>query len=78
MAFCQDQMKILKEKIPNAKDRFAAANKKWHELSIKDKSRYQLKVNEKLRKYSIELQEWFKVGKYLFIIFIFFFVLISI
>lgn len=65
-------MKILKEKIPNAKDRFAVANKKWHELSIKDKSRYQLKVNEKLRKYSIELQEWFKVGKYLFIIFIFF------
>ncbi|XP_026018821.1 nucleolar transcription factor 1-like [Astatotilapia calliptera] len=60
VAFCQDQMKILKEKIPNAKDRFAAANKKWHELSIKDKSRYQLKVNEKLRKYSIELQEWFK------------------
>lgn len=60
VAFCQDQMKILKEKIPKAKDRFAAANKKWHLLSIKDKSRYQLKVDEKLRKYSIELQDWFK------------------
>ncbi|XP_051795390.1 nucleolar transcription factor 1-like isoform X2 [Acanthochromis polyacanthus] len=58
--FCQNQMKLLKNEIPNATQRFVQANRMWQDLSKKQKEHYKRKVDEKMETYSIELQKWFK------------------
>ncbi|XP_023141867.2 nucleolar transcription factor 1-like [Amphiprion ocellaris] len=58
--FCQKQMKLLKKKIPNPTQRFAKANKKWQDLSAKQKEHYKRKVDENMEKYRMELQKWFE------------------
>ncbi|XP_070783567.1 nucleolar transcription factor 1-like [Enoplosus armatus] len=59
--FCKEQMELMKEKIPNARERFIKCNKSWHDIPNKEKERYRGRVHENIRKYSLELQKWFKV-----------------
>lgn len=54
-------MELLKEKFPNANERFIKANQMWRDLSTKEKQCYKQQLVDKFRKYSVELQEWFKV-----------------
>ncbi|XP_073345840.1 nucleolar transcription factor 1-like isoform X2 [Pagrus major] len=58
--FCQDQMQLMREKFPNARERFRRVNQMWKELSNQEKLRYKDKVNEKLIKYTKKLQKWLK------------------
>ncbi|XP_044035737.1 nucleolar transcription factor 1-like isoform X2 [Siniperca chuatsi] len=58
--FCKEQMELLKKEFPNQRERFIKGNQMWHDLSNKEKDRYKVKVYENLRKYSMELQKWFK------------------
>ncbi|XP_040922409.1 nucleolar transcription factor 1-like isoform X2 [Toxotes jaculatrix] len=58
--FCKSQMEILKEEFPDAKERFIKVNERWQNLSTKEKECYKGKVQESFRKYSMELQKWFK------------------
>ncbi|XP_035527187.1 nucleolar transcription factor 1-B-like isoform X2 [Morone saxatilis] len=61
--FCKDQMALLKRKYPNAKERFIKANQIWKNLTNTEKQRYNVKVKENLKKYTMELQKWFKTLK---------------
>ncbi|XP_039991590.1 nucleolar transcription factor 1-A-like [Xiphias gladius] len=58
--FCKNQMELLKEVFPNAKERFTKVNQMWQDLSTKEKEHYKEKVSANLRLYSMELQKWFK------------------
>ncbi|XP_071318985.1 nucleolar transcription factor 1-like [Trachinotus anak] len=58
--FCKNQMELLRDKFPDAKERFIKVNQSWQELSTKEKEQYKVKVQEKLRQYSVQLQKWFK------------------
>uniref|UniRef100_A0A3B5ABQ7 Putative upstream-binding factor 1-like protein 3/5 n=1 Tax=Stegastes partitus TaxID=144197 RepID=A0A3B5ABQ7_9TELE len=58
--FFKNQMELLKEKIPGPKERLAEASRMWMDLSTKQKEYYAIKVDEKKKKYSLELQKWFK------------------
>uniref|UniRef100_A0A8C7XE59 HMG box domain-containing protein n=1 Tax=Oryzias sinensis TaxID=183150 RepID=A0A8C7XE59_9TELE len=57
--FCQEQMALLKEEIPNLNERFCKAMKMWNSLSNEKKADYQRKKKKKIQKYSEELQNWF-------------------
>nr|XP_057917814.1 nucleolar transcription factor 1-like isoform X2 [Doryrhamphus excisus] len=57
--FCKEQMQQMKEEIPNPMERFIHVSRMWNQLSDGDKSRYNSKVKENVRKYAVELQEWF-------------------
>lgn len=59
--FCQDQMELMREELPNARERFRKVNQMWKELSNEEKFQYKEKVNKKLKKYSKKLQKWLKV-----------------
>ncbi|XP_030611334.1 nucleolar transcription factor 1-like isoform X2 [Archocentrus centrarchus] len=61
LSFWQEQMELLKEEIPNVRNRFAVVSKMWHKLSMKKKEQYKLKIQENLKKYSMELTEWFEM-----------------
>ncbi|TDG98064.1 hypothetical protein EPR50_G00214090 [Perca flavescens] len=58
--FCKNQMELLKEKFPNSNERFTKVNQMWHALSDREKERYKEEVCQKVNKYSMELQKWFK------------------
>ncbi|XP_030257138.1 nucleolar transcription factor 1-like isoform X2 [Sparus aurata] len=58
--FCQDQMELMREELPNARERFRKVNQMWKELSNEEKFQYKEKVNKKLKKYSKKLQKWLK------------------
>ncbi|GAA6214246.1 nucleolar transcription factor 1-B-like [Lates japonicus] len=58
--FYKAQMELLKEEFPNSKERFLKVCQSWQGLSIREKERYREKAHERLRKYSTELQKWFK------------------
>ncbi|RVE59515.1 hypothetical protein OJAV_G00189260 [Oryzias javanicus] len=57
--FCQEQMQLLKEKIPNTNERFCEVNKMWKSLSKEKKDEYKKKTKIKLEQYSEELRNWF-------------------
>lgn len=61
VSFWQEQMQLLKEEIPNVRNRFAVISKMWHKLSLKKKEQYKLKMHKNLKKYSMELKEWFEM-----------------
>lgn len=54
-------MKLYKKKFSNGAERFPKINQMWHNLSVKEKLRYQGEVDEKRKKYSRDLQKWFTV-----------------
>ncbi|XP_026171524.1 nucleolar transcription factor 1-like isoform X2 [Mastacembelus armatus] len=58
--FFKNQMELLKEKFPNAKERFTKVSQMWQVLSQREKEYYKEKVHENFEKYSTELQNWFK------------------
>ncbi|KAM6898243.1 nucleolar transcription factor 1-like [Lycodopsis pacificus] len=58
--FFKKKMLLLKEKIPNVRDRFAMANKMWADLSAVQKQVYRKGVLEAIRKYPGKLQKWFE------------------
>ncbi|KAK9530396.1 hypothetical protein VZT92_011900 [Zoarces viviparus] len=59
--FCKRQMALLKEKIPNSRDRFTAVHKMWSDLSTVLKECYREEVLEDYRNYCVELQKWFEM-----------------
>ncbi|XP_047464202.1 upstream-binding factor 1-like protein 1 [Mugil cephalus] len=59
-AFFKRQMELLKDKIPNSKDRFTEVRRMWKKLSAKERHFYKGKVNKDMKKYYEELQEWFE------------------
>ncbi|XP_059179971.1 nucleolar transcription factor 1-B-like [Centropristis striata] len=58
--FFSKHMQLLKEEFPIAKERFAKVNQMWRALSCKKKESYREEVEKNVRKYSMELQEWFQ------------------
>lgn len=54
-------MEIQKEKFPNTRERFSMVNRLWQGLSNKDKEPYNGIVRKQVEKYTVELQQWFKV-----------------
>lgn len=54
-------MILLREKVPSKKERFLEIDKMWKDLSDAEKELYKEKMQENVMKYSMELQEWFKV-----------------
>ncbi|XP_034717060.1 nucleolar transcription factor 1-like [Etheostoma cragini] len=58
--FCKNQMEVMKEKLPNANERFTKVNQMWHALSDREKQRYKEEVCKNVNKYATELQKWFK------------------
>lgn len=54
-------MELLKEEFPNSNERFIKVNQMWRDLSVKEKQCYKQQLTEKLQKYSLDLQKWFKV-----------------
>lgn len=54
-------MELMREELPNARERFRKVNQMWKELSNEEKFQYKEKVNKKLKKYSKKLQKWLKV-----------------
>ncbi|XP_017289850.1 nucleolar transcription factor 1-A-like [Kryptolebias marmoratus] len=61
--FYGEQMKLLKDNIPNVRERSKEATKHWKELSVREKERYKNKVREGIKRYSATLQTWFKTLK---------------
>jgi len=59
--FCEEQLQLLKDKIPNSKERLVQANKLWWKLSAKEKERLKAKLDVKMKKYAVVLQRWFEV-----------------
>ncbi|KAF6735375.1 Nucleolar transcription factor 1 [Oryzias melastigma] len=57
--FIQEQMQLLKEKIPITNERFCEVNKMWKSLSEETKEEYKEKRKNKIQQYSEELQNWF-------------------
>ncbi|XP_070846727.1 nucleolar transcription factor 1-A-like [Chaetodon trifascialis] len=58
--FYKDQMKLLKEKYPNSRERLVKVSQKWQGLSKKEKECYKEKAKNPIIKYTVELQKWFK------------------
>ncbi|XP_068439480.1 upstream-binding factor 1-like protein 1 isoform X2 [Clinocottus analis] len=58
--FRKKQMFLLREEIPNARERFAMTNKMWQDLSEVEKKRYKEDVFKNNKIYSRQLWEWFK------------------
>ncbi|XP_035467531.2 glutamic acid-rich protein [Scophthalmus maximus] len=58
--FVKDQMALLKEQVPNARNRFLKANQNWNDLSTEEKKCYKIIVQQNAKKYSMDLHEWFK------------------
>ncbi|XP_054623765.1 nucleolar transcription factor 1-like isoform X2 [Dunckerocampus dactyliophorus] len=56
--FCKEHMEQMEE-IPNPMERFIQVSRMWNQLSNSEKSRYNSKVKENVRKYATELQKWF-------------------
>ncbi|TMS21971.1 Putative upstream-binding factor 1-like protein 6 [Larimichthys crocea] len=61
VVFREEQMILLREKVPSKKERFLEIDKMWKDLSDAEKEPYKEKMQENVMKYSMELQEWFKV-----------------
>ncbi|XP_029311616.1 nucleolar transcription factor 1-A-like [Cottoperca gobio] len=57
--FCKKQMALLKETIPNSRERFAKINQLWCKLSNEEKYQYKEDARKNMDKYYIELQAWF-------------------
>uniref|UniRef100_A0A1A7Y3N7 Secretogranin-3 n=1 Tax=Iconisemion striatum TaxID=60296 RepID=A0A1A7Y3N7_9TELE len=58
--FVGEQMALLKNNTRVSKEHLKKAHEAWGDLSIKAKEHYRGKMHVKLRKYSQELQKWFK------------------
>ncbi|XP_072229838.1 nucleolar transcription factor 1-like [Leuresthes tenuis] len=58
--FCEEQLQLLKEKIPNQKERLVQANKLWWKLSAKEKECLKAKLDLKMKKYAVLLRRWFE------------------
>ncbi|XP_037546954.1 nucleolar transcription factor 1 [Nematolebias whitei] len=56
--FFGEQVRLLKDEIPNLKARHAAIHKLWKNLPTKKQESYKSKVNVKLIKYAAELKNW--------------------
>ncbi|CAG5906612.1 unnamed protein product [Menidia menidia] len=58
--FLKETMELLKDTVPVQQDRFVQANKMWHNISPREKELLKAKVNLKMKKYAVELKEWFE------------------
>lgn len=54
-------MQLLKEKLPNSKERFVKSCQMWKDLSQEEKERYKDKVKKNIEKYAKDLRKWFQV-----------------
>nr|XP_020495014.1 nucleolar transcription factor 1-like [Labrus bergylta] len=58
--FTKKQMELLKNKSSSSKEVFSRVSQMWMDLPTKEKDRYKVKVDDNMRLYAKELQEWFK------------------
>lgn len=54
-------MTLLKDQIPDRRQRLAKASRMWKELSAKEKEHYKEIINERMKTYWRDLQNWFDV-----------------
>lgn len=67
--YIKEGMERLKKNIPDTNIRFAKINQEWKQLSFVQKEAYKKKQEENIAKYSLDLQHWFRVIRFLLPVF---------
>ncbi|KAM4624302.1 nucleolar transcription factor 1-like isoform 2-T2 [Polymixia lowei] len=63
VVFCSEQMEVLKRQIPGQRERLATIGSMWKKLSAAEKNHYKDKAEDKIKKYTVDLRNWFRTLK---------------